>query len=160
MPIFSRKVRYALHGLGYMATVGDTQAVPFNEILKFLRSYSEELTLSPGYIAKVFQDVSRAGFTVAMTGPRGGYRLARPPEKIRLLDVIEALDGPMRSDCCLLSVGQCSRYNHCGFRGVILDTEQALTRHLQKETVATMTRKMGLQAELAKRTTARRKKKR
>jgi Rrf2 family protein len=45
------------------------------------------------YLAKHLQAMSRAGILVAGTGPRGGYRLARAPADVSVLDVVEAVDG-------------------------------------------------------------------
>jgi Rrf2 family protein len=45
------------------------------------------------YLAKHLQAMSRAGIVEATQGPRGGYRLARPPAEVTLLDVVEAIDG-------------------------------------------------------------------
>src|SRR5207244_197163 len=45
------------------------------------------------YLAKHLQAMSRAGILVAGPGPRGGYRLARPPADVSVLDVVEAIDG-------------------------------------------------------------------
>jgi Rrf2 family protein len=138
MSILSRKVRYALHGLAFLAVHPNKRPVPFNEILRFLRTYSDQLTLSNGYIAKIFQEVSRAGFAAAMPGPRGGYQLARPAEEIRLLDVVSVLDGPPAPECCLLSVGRCPREQDCGFRQVVQRAESAFYSELEKETVASI----------------------
>lgn len=45
------------------------------------------------YLAKHLQAMSRAGLLVAVQGPHGGYRLARPATEISMLDVVEAIDG-------------------------------------------------------------------
>jgi Rrf2 family protein len=45
------------------------------------------------YLAKHLQAMSRAGIVEATQGPRGGYRLARPPAAVTVLDVVEAIDG-------------------------------------------------------------------
>jgi Rrf2 family protein len=141
MPVLSRKVRYALHGLGFIAAFSKDKPLPSEEILSYLRSYSPKTALSAGYIAKILQEVSRLGFTVAVTGPRGGYRLARPAEEIGILEVVEALDGPQTSGECLLSVGGCPRQENCGFRGVIQDAERAFYGSLAKVTIATIAEK-------------------
>jgi len=48
----------------------------------------------PGaYLAKHLQAMSRAGLLESVQGPRGGYRLAKPPAEISVLDVVEAIDG-------------------------------------------------------------------
>ena len=48
----------------------------------------------PAYLAKHLQALSRAGIVEAVTGPGGGYRLARPASAVTMLDVVEAIDGP------------------------------------------------------------------
>lgn len=138
MSILSRKARYALHGLGFIAAFSQDKPLPSEEILAYLRSYSPRHALSPGYLAKILQEVSRAGFTVSVTGPRGGYQLARPAEEIGVLEVVEALDGPLSSGECLLSVAGCPRQETCGFRRLIQKAEMAFYGSLAKETIASI----------------------
>jgi Rrf2 family protein len=138
----SKKARYVLHGLSYIAAMSDGKPVPFDAILGYLRAYSQSLTLSESYIAKVFQEVSRAGFLSAVTGPGGGYRLTSEPGNILLVDLVEAIDGPLVSDCCLLSVGGCPREETCGVRTVVHGAEMAFYEALKRETLATLARKM------------------
>lgn len=142
MRSLSKKTRYAFHGLAYIAAFSDGKPVPFDEILAYMRAYAQKLTLSPGYIAKIFQDVSRAGFTQATQGPGGGYQLARPAESIRMVEIIEMLDGPMVSECCILSVGNCSRQVGCGVRSVIREAELAQYRVFERETLASLAEKV------------------
>jgi len=141
MSILSRKARYALHGLGFIAAFSKDKPLPSEEILAYLRSYSPGHALSSGYLAKILQEVSRAGFTISVTGPRGGYRLARPAKEIGVLEVVEALDGPLSSGECLLSVGGCPRQTSCGFRSLIQNAEMAFYGSLAKETVASIASK-------------------
>lgn len=55
----------------------------------------------PGpYLAKHLQTLARAGILESVTGVRGGYRLARPADRIRVIDVVEALDGDAASFRC------------------------------------------------------------
>jgi Rrf2 family protein len=49
--------------------------------------------LPPAYLAKQLQALVRAGVLAATTGPRGGFRLARPAAEITLLRIVEAVDG-------------------------------------------------------------------
>jgi Rrf2 family protein len=127
--------------LAYIAANSDGEPVAFAEILAYLRAYSPQLSLSPGYIGKIFQDVSRSGLTQAVSGPRGGYRLNRPAAEISLLEVVETLEGPLLSECCLLSVGQCSQ-QECGVRDVVHEAESALIGFFERETVASLVEKM------------------
>jgi len=97
MPIISKKSRCAFHGLAYLARSSNGSPVPFDEILDYITHQSSSPVLSSGYIAKIFQSVSRAGIVESVPGPSGGYRLARRPTEIRLLEVVELLDGPLVS---------------------------------------------------------------
>jgi Rrf2 family protein len=142
MAIVSKKVRYALHGLAYISAHARGRPVPFDEILAYLEDYSNELTLAPSYIAKIFQEVSRAGITAATSGPGGGYRLIRPPESIRLIEIVEALDGPIQSHCCLLSVGACTRNNACAVQEVVREAEIRIYSFFEDETLAGLGSKM------------------
>ena len=54
---------------------------------------AEHYDLPVAYLAKQLQALVRAGVLTAITGPRGGFRLARPPDQITMLDVVEAVDG-------------------------------------------------------------------
>jgi len=144
MNIISKKARYALHGMAYLGRYGNGRPVPFEEILTYLREYASGLTLSPGYIAKIFQAVSRAGIVEAVSGPSGGYRLARPANEIRLIEIIETLEGPMLTRCCLLSVSGCRNQPRCGVGSLIHESEMIFHRFFERHTVATLARKMEL----------------
>lgn len=142
MLLISKKARYALHGLAYIALSSRDDPVSFEAILGYLRTYSPRLTLSPGYMAKIFQEVSRAGLTEAVSGPHGGYRLARPAEEIRLIEIVEALDGPLLTGCCLLSVQGCPRQGVCGVHQLVHDAELVFYEFFKKETVASLVERM------------------
>jgi Rrf2 family protein len=49
------------------------------------------------YLLKILQQLVRAGVLRSKRGPRGGFTLAKPAEEISMLEVIESVDGPMRS---------------------------------------------------------------
>ena len=140
--MISKRARYALHGLAYIARCPNEVPVSFDKILAYLNAYSGTLSLSEGYIAKIFQDVARSGFTQAVSGPRGGYQLSRDAGRIRLIEIIEALDGPMLTGCCLMSVGGCSEDSRCGVRAVIREAESSLYEVFARETVGSMAAEM------------------
>jgi len=54
--------------------------------------------MSEEYLSKTLKGLVRAGILLSSRGPTGGYRLARPPKRISLLEVVEAVDGPFRGD--------------------------------------------------------------
>jgi Rrf2 family protein len=74
-------------------------AVPEGECLSGARL--AEFHGVPGpYLTKHLQALTRAGVLVSVPGPNGGYRLARPPAAITVLEVVEAIDGPEPAFTC------------------------------------------------------------
>jgi Rrf2 family protein len=57
-----------------------------------------------GYLSKVLQELARAGLVVSQTGRTGGFTLTRPPQRISVLDVINAVDPIERIDRCPLDL--------------------------------------------------------
>ncbi len=86
----SRSTGYALIAVGYIAQNSDDGAVLAARV-------SKEYNIPLEYLLKILQQLVRANVLRSKRGPRGGFFLARPPETITLLEIIEAVDGPMVS---------------------------------------------------------------
>jgi Rrf2 family protein len=87
----SRANSYAVHALVHMA--GQPPGEP---VASYLTAAARGV--SEHYLLQLFRRLTRAGIVRAVGGPGGGFRLARPAQDITLLDVIEAVDGPIRGD--------------------------------------------------------------
>ena len=59
------------------------------------REVAERQGIPLRYLEQILQELRRTGLVEAKRGPGGGYALARPPEAIRLSDVVVALEGPL-----------------------------------------------------------------
>jgi Rrf2 family protein len=95
------------------------------------------------YLAKHLQAMSRAGILVAGTGPRGGYRLARPPADVSVLDVVEAIDGEEPAFECLeirrrgpTAVPAREYRTMCGIHRVMVDADEAWRARLARTSIA------------------------
>jgi Rrf2 family protein len=77
---------WVLHAVTSLAQVGPGSAVSAAQL-------AAHYDVPAGYLAKQLQALVRAGLLSATTGPRGGFRLARPADQITLLQVVEAVDG-------------------------------------------------------------------
>jgi Rrf2 family protein len=71
------------------------------------REILKRYSFSEAHLAKIMAVLVRAGLVVALRGPQGGARLSRPPEQITLLEIYEAIDGPMTMASCLLGSKGC-----------------------------------------------------
>jgi Rrf2 family protein len=89
----SEGVEWGLHCLLLLAAVPDGRTMPAARLAEFHG-------VPAAYLAKHLQALSRAGLLDSVPGPRGGYRLARPPAEINVLDVLTAIDGPSPAFVC------------------------------------------------------------
>jgi len=86
----SRSTGYALVAVGYIAQYYKEGAVLAQRVAK-------DYNIPLEYLLKILQQLVRANLLRSKRGPRGGFFLAKPAENISLLDIIEAVDGPMIS---------------------------------------------------------------
>jgi Rrf2 family protein len=71
------------------------------------REVAEAFKVSEAHLAKVLQRLARAGLVRSERGPKGGFSLARPGDRITLLDVYETIEGPIPKATCLFSERVC-----------------------------------------------------
>jgi Rrf2 family protein len=89
----NRGVEWAVHACLHLAWIGADTPVTAARLAEFNE-------LPPAYLNKQLQALARAGIVSSTPGPRGGFALARPPEQITMLDVVEAIDGPSPAFVC------------------------------------------------------------
>jgi Rrf2 family protein len=89
----SEGVEWALHCLVLLATVPPDRALSAARLAEFHG-------VPAPYLAKHLQALSRAGLVDTVPGPRGGYRLARRPRDVTVLEVVQAVDGPSPAFTC------------------------------------------------------------
>ena len=95
------------------------------------------------YLAKHLQALTRAGVFVAVPGPRGGYRLARPAAEVTVLDIVEAIDGSQPAFRCTEirrrgpAAGAASEYRlPCGIHRAMVRADAAWRAELRATTIA------------------------
>ena len=95
------------------------------------------------YLAKHLQSLTRAGVFVAVSGPKGGYRLARPAADVTMLDVVEALDGAQPAFRCTeirrrgpAAVAPSEYRVPCGIHRAMLHADAAWRDALRETTIA------------------------
>ncbi|GAB4180597.1 MAG: SUF system Fe-S cluster assembly regulator [Thalassobaculales bacterium] len=82
-------------------------------------------------VAKILKLLVQAGVVVSQRGAAGGYALARPPERVSVADVIEALDGPIAITSCVDGhAGSCEVEMLCPMRGNWDKVNQAIRQSL------------------------------
>ena len=106
MPFISRGAEYAIRAmLDVAATEGEDVATT--------RKVAEHQGIPKVFLPKIVQRLAQAGLLRAHRGPAGGIALSRPPEEINLRQIIEAMDGPIALNNCIILPGECPRGSIC-----------------------------------------------
>jgi Rrf2 family transcriptional regulator, iron-sulfur cluster assembly transcription factor len=130
----SKSAGYAVHGLIYLISKSASEPVQISEI-------AEYQNVSRTYLAKIFQQLSTARIIVGQRGITGGYLLAKEPTKVTLLNIVEAVDGPvMRRHCCLGVMG-CELRDHCTVLDVFVEANTRFANYLDGITLASIVNK-------------------
>lgn len=77
---------------------------------------AERAGLETPTVAKVLKPLAQAGLVEAFRGTNGGYRLARAPADISLIEIVEALEGPLGMTECSVHAGACGIEQSCSAR--------------------------------------------
>ena len=122
----SKKADYGLIALKHLTLHGDTAySAP-----QIARMYN----MPPELLAKVLQRLVRKGLLMSHSGPRGGYALAKNPEAISLIEVIEALEGPVRLTPCETD-DDCDQLLLCSIRDPLRSLKQKVVNVLVDTTI-------------------------
>jgi len=78
-----------------------------------IKEIARRQDLSPSYVGRISQRLAKTGILENRRGRLGCLGLACSPDQITLLDVIEAVDGPIKMDRCLLAPDECGRESFC-----------------------------------------------
>lgn len=99
--------------------------------------------VSTSYLLKHLQALSKAGILNTVPGPRGGYRLARDPKNITLLDIVIAVEGPEPAFRCQEirqrgpnPLPRSAFVKPCGINAAMLKAEKAYKDELRRVTIA------------------------
>ena len=99
----------AIHALSYLA------AVPRGQVTSVARM-AEVLYVSRDHLGKVMQRLTRVGLVTSRRGPKGGFALGLKPKEVNLLQVVEAIDGPVSLAQCFSSEGSCVQFEKCNLK--------------------------------------------
>lgn len=129
-------VEQAIHCVTLMTRLEPEAVLPADALAEFHG-------VSASYLLKHLQALSKAGILATQPGPRGGYRLARGPEQITLLDIVLAVEGPEPAFRCT-EIRQRGpnplppRYHAapCGISAAMLKAERAYRAELRAVSVA------------------------
>ena len=119
----TRQADYAVRAVLYLAKNGEERAAT--------SQVAQEQNIPPSFLAKIISQLSIAGLLHTSRGARGGVTLARQPDEISLLEVIEAIDGPIQLNECVGESAACTFDKDCPLRPVWCDAQADLVQRLK-----------------------------
>jgi len=120
----TRQADYALRAMLYLTRMGPNQRSATSQI-------ADEQRIPPSFLAKIISQLSIAGLIHTSRGARGGVTLARDPEDISILEVVEAIDGPIALNECTHDPASCVFGEECPIRPLWCDTQSELVERLR-----------------------------
>ncbi len=124
----TRGADYGTLGILYLARQPRDRVVLISEIAK-------AQGVPESYLAKIFQDLAKAGLVRSHRGARGGFTLARSSQDITLRQIIEAIEGPLALNRCLDPREGCECSPECPVHSALAKAQQTLVSALDGVTL-------------------------
>jgi len=124
---FSEAVSLALHAAVLLAANGDA--------LVSTKQIASKLGVSEAHLSKVLQRLARMGFVTSVRGPKGGFRLGKSARRITLLQLYQAIEGPLPRQDCLFDKPICDGKG-CILGEVLRTVNKNVEKHLATTTVS------------------------
>lgn len=100
-----------------------------------LKDVAEEEGISLHYLEQIIIPLKFANLVKSIRGAGGGYCLARKPEEIKLLDILEALEGPCALVDCVIDKNFCNRLPRCAVYEIWKEASQVLEDYFYRITL-------------------------
>ncbi|RME92851.1 MAG: Rrf2 family transcriptional regulator [Verrucomicrobia bacterium] len=136
---FTRASEYGVFGLLNLARRGPGATAMVEEV-------GRQEAIPPDFLAKIFRALARAGLVRSVRGAGGGFTLQRPPERITLLEVVEAVDGPIHLQPCFDPSAGCAFEAGCALCEPFAEARRLLRETLARHTLAELARRQSPRA--------------
>jgi Rrf2 family protein len=93
-------------------------ALNFNQGTVFLKDIAQKEEISEKYLSHLVISLKASGLISSSRGAHGGYRLAKPPSQITLMDIVQILEGNLSLVECVKNPSICSRVSKCATRDI------------------------------------------
>jgi len=123
---------YGLRAVRYLVENVDKSRISIGDI-------SENKKIPEPFLRKLFKPLVQQGIINSTRGVSGGVRLARDPEEITILEVVEALEGPLALNECLLEDSTCEFLDECGMHNVWEEAQAAMAKVLRSKNLTDLT---------------------
>lgn len=127
--MISNSSKYVLKAILYLAV----NTAEEEKILA--KDLSGPVNVPQAYLSKLLQELVRHNLISSVRGPRGGFYLTEENRNVRLMEIINVIDGNSRLTSCMLSLHKCDDKNPCPLHDLIGDTKSNFIRNLKETSV-------------------------
>jgi Rrf2 family transcriptional regulator, iron-sulfur cluster assembly transcription factor len=131
--LFSRTAEYVIRAFGNLALQPPDQFIMIGQI-------AEEEGIPQIHVGKVLQQFVRSGLLKSKKGPTGGFALRQRASEIRLLDIVESLDGIVEYQRCAAGNLECSDDMPCPIHERWTVVRSAILDYLERNTIADLSK--------------------
>ena len=124
---------YGLRAVRYLVENVDQERISIGDI-------SINKKIPEPFLRKLFKPLVQQGIIVSTRGVSGGVRLSRNPKYITVLEVVEALEGPLALNECLLDDSACEFLSECGMHDVWEEAQAAMAKVLRARNLSDLTK--------------------
>jgi len=122
--LYSKACEYAIRA--FLCLAGERE-----EINLTARDVCRKARIPEAYTRKVFQSLVRGKYLGAVPGNGGGYRLLRKPDKVSILEIIQAVDGKDTFEHCIMGASRCSCRRPCLLHSTWETSKKSLLEELE-----------------------------
>ncbi len=127
--VITRATEYAVRAVIFLAQQQKDSIVLKKDICR-----TQEVT--PAFLTKIFQPLIKAGIVNSQRGVGGGFLLAKDPSEINMLDILEAEEGKLKLNHCLIDTDFCQRDAYCAAHEVWYDAQREMAEVLKRYSIA------------------------
>jgi Rrf2 family protein len=125
----SEAASLALHSMVLLAASPDKSLT--------VKEMTTKANVSEAHLSKVMQRLSKAGLVKSTRGPRGGFLMGDKGLEISLLEIFQAIEGPIETGGCLLDMKTCP-FRECLFGGILARMTREFKEYMHQKTLRDM----------------------
>ncbi|MCB0282092.1 MAG: Rrf2 family transcriptional regulator [Calditrichae bacterium] len=133
--MLSNATVYGIRAVIYIAAKKDRKYVPISEI-------SEKLKISFHFLTKILQKLTQRNILISNRGPQGGIAFNRPPDKIYIAELVDAIEGADLFDRCVLGLPGCGVETPCPMHDQWTIVKVQIKSQFEKTTVSELAKKV------------------
>lgn len=132
MALLSKSCIYGIRAAIYVAIKHEEEKyVPISKI-------GRELNLSSHFLTKILQELTQREILASYRGPNGGVKLMRDPSEVKLMEIVEAIDGMSLFEECALGLEGCGMYYPCPLHYSWTEQRESLMKLFETETLQSL----------------------